>query len=182
MDTATEAGTLGDRAYVGPSLATQDAIFTSLKKAETPVLRQVRRVIMEGVTGHKTLEMIAKQLHDYFSPWFTFRRAPMGGKLRANRVGAVNRWPGSSGMASQHVRTTMLTTSTAQHAAAVRGYARRNTEGMQWHLAPGHVDADDCDTHARADVGYGQGIYLPDEAPDLPSHFRCRCHYESVPL
>jgi hypothetical protein len=46
--------------------------------------------------------------------------------------------------------------------------------GVQWQLSPAHAIEDECDELASADVGFGPGVYPPDEFPDAP-HPYCAC-------
>jgi hypothetical protein len=79
------------------------------------------------------------------------------------------------GVASSAAREAMLWQTSLAHGTAVRASARASGDFVRWTLAPDHPDHDACDEVAEADVGYGPGVYLPDDVPDYPRHARCRC-------
>jgi hypothetical protein len=50
----------------------------------------------------------------------------------------------------------------------------------RWHLSETHPKADECDVLAMQDVGYGPGMYTPEDWPDAP-HPYCGC-FQDAPI
>jgi hypothetical protein len=59
---------------------------------------------------------------------------------------------------------------------------KKANRGLKWRLSYRHKDHDTCDSNAKRDVGFGDGVYLPGHEPRIPSHYGCRCYYEPVNL
>lgn len=153
----------------------------SLRRNRASVVRQADLVVARGIAASAPAREVGHQLGDYFSPFFAPRRAETGGLRRAERRGAIESWPGRSGMASQHARALMLFQATAGHARTTRRLAERDGFGLRWNLSAGHAEADECDTHAhRGDLG--RGVYSPRNFPRMPSHPQCRCFTTTVDL
>jgi hypothetical protein len=68
------------------------------------------------------------------------------------------------------------------HGLGARARAKVDGRGVRWVLSPLHPKRDHCDTNAERDVGYGPGVYPPEEVPDYPDHDHCMCHLEPVDL
>lgn len=73
------------------------------------------------------------------------------------------------------------------HTEAVRAHGlavidEAGTRGglVRWVVSPTHRGRDECDAKARANSGYGAGVYPPDSVPGFPSHPFCRCRLVQV--
>lgn len=83
-------------------------------------------------------------------------------------------------MSSQHARLVMLTETTRSHSEAMIRTALRDGSYLKWNLSSAHAHSDVCDSKARADLGYGRGVYPANQVPPIPTHPRCRCYLSSV--
>jgi len=144
------------------------------------VLDQTGALLLVGIAAKMAASMVASRVRQYFSPWFSTYRDANGKLLHTNRLGAVAQWPGRSGMASAHVRLVMLTETTRSHSEAMIRTALRDGSLLKWNLSGAHSRSDVCDSKARADSGYGRGVYLASQVPAIPSHPNCRCWLSSV--
>lgn len=164
-------------------MATLDpvAVLDSLRRADARALAQVRRVLVRAAAAAETVRSVARRLRRYLSPWASPRRDATGALLRAGRA-VPGSWPGQPGAASAHDRMLIETLASEAHGEAVVRAAAARRRGVRWLLSPGHVEADECDEKARRDVGHGRGVYPPGSVPEYPSHPRCRCVLETVPL
>ena len=150
----------------------------SVGAGQPNVLEQTGALLLRGIAAGLPAMEIAKQVRQYFSPFFAPRRDARGDLARASRQGAVRSWPGRAGMASQHARLVMLSETTAAHFRTQRRLALRDDELLRYHVSHKHRAIDECDRLERQDVGFGTGLYDPADAPALPRHGRCRCWYE----
>jgi len=157
-------------------------IYRSLSVAQMGVISQTGALLSRGIALGHTARRIADSVRQYFSPFYSTYRSETGKLLHTARKGAIEHWPGRAGMASQHARMKMLTETTDAHARTMVQLAQRDGMGLRWRLSGNHPKTDVCDGHARRDSGYGRGIYLPGDLPPLPTHNRCRCSVEAVPL
>ncbi len=167
----------GDVAMFEAATATRPAQH-SLITSRQGVLRQTTALLLSGVKQELAATAVARTVRQYFSPFFAPRRDASGTLLRADREGAIRYWPGRAGMASERVRLVMLTETTAAHGRTMRRIARRDDELIRYTLSILHIERDSCDERARRDVGFGPGLYLPNDAPSVPEHPRCRCYFE----
>lgn len=153
--------------------------YRTLETDRSSVLRQAGAILTRGIAADLAASVIARQVRQYFSPWFAARRDATGALRRADRQGAITHWPGQAGMASQHVRLVMLYQTGWAHGQVIRHIAERDRLDVRWNLSYQHQETDVCDQHARRDVGLGAGIYPFDDAPPVPQHPRCRCYYST---
>jgi hypothetical protein len=160
------------------TLASSGQAWLALATDRPSVMGQTAALLLHGVVGQLPASEVAKRVKQYFSPFFAPRR-DAGGAILRDRQGAVRSWPGRAGMASQHVRLVMLSETTAAHGRTMRRLARRDGDLIRYTLSIRHLERDDCDANAKRDVGFGPGLYLPDSAPAVPAHPRCRCYYEN---
>lgn len=160
-------------------LASSGQSWLALDTDRPSVIGQTAALLLRGVVQQLPAKDIAKQVKQYFSPFFAPRRDASGAVLR-EREGAVRSWPGRAGMASQHPRLVMLSETTAAHGRTMRRLARRDGQLLRYTLSLKHLERDACDANARQDVGFGPGLYLPDDAPSVPAHPRCRCYFENA--
>lgn len=52
--------------------------------------------------------------------------------------------------------------------------------GYRWRLSDSHPVVDQCDYFAKADFGWGAGVYKKDRLPPIPSHPQCLCYLTEV--
>lgn len=147
--------------------------YRALETDRASVLGQTGAILARGIAANIAATVIARQVRQYFAPWFAARRDATGTLRRADRQGAIQHWPGQAGMASQHVRLVMLYQTTWAHGRVIRSIAARDRLDVRWNLSYQHQETDICDQHARRDVGLGPGIYPFDDAPPVPQHPRC---------
>jgi hypothetical protein len=152
--------------------------YQSLRLAEPMVTSQIGMLLLRGASMQLPVGAVARTISNYLSPWFAPRRDAAGHLLRGDRLGAIRSWPGRAGQASAHVRGLMLFETTSGHARGMKRVAQREDRLLRWTLSLNHRERDACDANARQDVGYGAGLYPPDQLPALPAHFRCRCYAE----
>lgn len=163
-------------------------VTRALRTDRQSVLDQTGALLLVGIAGRMAASVVASRVRQYFSPWFSQYRDASGQMLHVNvninvkgtvvrteRLGAVQHWPGKAGMASQHPRTVMLTETTRAHGETMIQRAEREGLGLLWNLSSAHAKTDICDGKAKADTGYGRGVYRPSEVPEIPTHPRCRC-------
>jgi hypothetical protein len=157
-------------------------VVRTLQGSQPAILEQSTALLLAGVAKGLTNSQMAKQLRQYFAPFFSPRRSVTGKLMRADRKGAVRSWPGRAGMASNLARSVMLDQSGRMHARTTYRLAVQNNLGLQYSLSYQHRDNDECTFLRYQDVGYGPGIYPADDAPQVPRHRRCRCYYSTAPL
>jgi len=161
-----------------PITEQMDEVLTvtrALRTDRETVLDQTGALLLVGIVGKMAASTIARNVKSYWSPWFSQYRDVNGKLLHTERMGAIQHWPGKAGMASAHARTVMLTETTRAHSEAMIRAALRDEAYLKWNLSAGHSGSDACDDKAKADLGYGRGVYPPDQVPPIPSHPRCRC-------
>lgn len=152
-------------------------ITASILLARQIVFKQTDKLLVRGITLGLTPLQVASTVRQYFMPFYATRRDAAGNIVR-DRMGAVQSWPGKAGMASAHVRMAMLTETNAMHYRTIVRVAERDNRLLRYHVSHKHLQIDECDRLERADVGFGGGVYPPNEAPRVPRHPRCRCWYE----
>ncbi|MDQ3124156.1 MAG: hypothetical protein M3Q74_00925, partial [Pseudomonadota bacterium] len=116
---------------------------------------------------------VADEVGRYFSPRLATRRNAAGALVRTG-IG-IGSWPAAPGQAFQHARLVMLTETTRAHGHATVRLAGERGRFVKWNLSSSHPRPDDCDSKARADSGFGPGVYRPSDFPAMPTHPRCRC-------
>ena len=179
----------------GEGLDEISTVSQALTTDRQSVLDQTGALLAVGIAAKMAASQIARNVRQYYSPWFSQYRDASGkvlhatvnisvqGKVvRTERLGAVQHWPGKAGMASQHPRTVMLTETTRAHGETMIQRAEREGLGLVWNLSSAHAKTDVCDGKAKADTGYGRGVYRPSEVPEIPTHPRCRCFLSVVRL
>lgn len=142
------------------------------------VIAQSGALLASGIAGKLAAREVAKRVSDYFNPWFSNRRDAGGVMRREGREGAVKSWPGKSGLASAPSRATMLWQTTAAHGRQSVLIARREGRLLRYRVSHQHLEIDECSLLERRDVGFGIGLYPPDEFPSVPRHRFCRCWAE----
>lgn len=165
-------------AFETASLAPAGQIALSLGSDRPSVIGQSGLLLLRGVVQQLPAREVAKHVRQYFSPWFSQYRDASGKLLHTDRVGAIARWPGQAGMASQHVRLVMLDATSSVHFRTTQRLAVRDDDLLRYHVSHKHLEIDECDRLERQDIGYGPGVYPPDQFPTLPRHRRCRCWAE----
>ena len=165
---------------LGAAITATGTIWRSLGTDRPSVIGQTGALLVRGIAAGAPATEVARTVKQYFSPFFAPRRDENGKLLRADRQGAVRSWPGRAGMASQHARTVMLTETTAAHTRSQLRIALYGDQLMQYTVSRQHKDADVCSDLAKADSGFGPGVYEPRNAPMVPRHPRCRCFYTRV--
>jgi len=153
-------------------------IWRGLGTDRPSVISQSGALLVRGVAANLPARQIARWLADYFSPWFSTYRAADGTLLHDGRIGAIGRWPGQAGMASQQARLVMLWHTGRAHTETMRRLAIREDQLLRYHVSHKHLESDECDIWERRDVGFGSGLYPPDDFPRVPRHGRCRCWAE----
>lgn len=154
-------------------------ITASLILARQIIFKQTDKLLVRGITLSLTPFQVATTVRQYFMPFYASRRDANGNIVRV-RDGAIRSWPGKSGMASAHVRMTMLTETSAMNERTMRSLARRDGRLLRYTLSLKHLERDECDALARQDTGFGAGVYRADEFPGVPRHPRCRCYAEDA--
>lgn len=82
--------------------------------------------------------------------------------------------PGGVSYASMRLGRTEL--NNAFHASAAARYqASPFVQNIEWNLSGSHPRNDICDELANEDVGFGAGVYPPDDVPEKP-HPQCLCY------
>ncbi|MGE0541224.1 MAG: hypothetical protein AB7R89_13705 [Dehalococcoidia bacterium] len=155
-------------------------VWRSLGTDRASVVSQTGALLVRGIAAGVAASVVANEVKQFYSPWFSQYRDEAGKLLHTERAGAVKHWPGRAGMASAHARTVMLTETTAAHSRTQLGIALYNDQLMQYTLSYQHDHPDECTDLSRADNGFGGGVYTPDSAPRVPRHPRCRCFYTRV--
>jgi hypothetical protein len=162
-------------------LASSGQLLLSLASDRANVLGQTGALLLRGVAAGAAAATIAKEVKQYFSPFFAVYRDAKGNLVHEGREGAVKHWPGQAGMASQHARLVMLSETTAAHGRTMMRIAQRDRTLLRYHVSHKHLEIDECDLLERQDVGFGPGLYPPDQFPTVPRHPRCRCWAEPGP-
>lgn len=164
----------------GEGLDEITTVSQALTTDRQSVLDQTGALLLAGIVARQAASMIASRCRQYYSPWFSQYRDVNGKVLHADRVGAIQHWPGKSGLASAHSRLIMLTETTRAHGKVMVRLAERDNLLLKWNLSPQHRDADACSTNARRDNGQGPGVYEARSFPAIPQHPRCRCFASTV--
>lgn len=81
--------------------------------------------------------------------------------------------PGDDGRGA--FRRLFHTEASRAHGLAVIQAAGEAGRLVRWRVSGRHVRADECDAHARRDVGHGGGVYPAGGVPRFPAHPWCRC-------
>ena len=101
----------------------------------------------------------------------------LGGYLQEERAGVVTDKPyGRWG--SYDARRLARTEITAAHGRATIHQAVSNPfiDTVRWALSAGRDDWDcNCEENATAQMGYGEGVYPPEDVPSYPDHPHCMC-------
>jgi hypothetical protein len=138
------------------------------------VLGQPARVLAGAVEGGLDAREVATRLRRFFDPRFAPYRLATGRLVRADVPGALTDWPAASGMGSAPFRLIANHELTQAHRRTTSAIAARMGAHERWLLGPGHRGFDVCDTYARADGGFGPGVYRAGGAPPAP-HPGCGC-------
>lgn len=165
---------------VTEQIETITTVSRALQTDRQSVLDQTGALLLVGIAGKLAASVVARQVRQYFSPFFSTYRDENSKLLHTDRLGAVQHWPGRAGMASAHARLTMLTETTRSHAEATRKRAERDGLYLKWNLSPQHTGTDACSDHADRDDGLGKGVYTARNFPRLPEHPNCRCYASTV--
>lgn len=163
--------------FLRETAASRVQIIESLETARVAVVQQTDKLLVRAIALGWTAAQTARAARQYFAPFYATRRDVTGNLVRV-RDGAVRSWPARAGMASAHIRMTMLTETNAMHFRAISRVASREGRLLRYHVSHKHVEIDECDRLERQDVGFGTGLYPPRSAPKVPRHPRCRCWYE----
>lgn len=145
---------------VTEQIETISTVSRALNTDRQSVLDQTGALLLAGIVARQAASMIAKRVKEYF-----YKRDPA--------TGLVQMWPGRTNMASQHARLVMLTETTRSHSEAMIRTALRDGSYLKWNLSSAHAHSDVCDSKARADLGYGRGVYPANQVPPIPTHPRC---------
>lgn len=145
-----------------------------MREQNDSILLQVLLLFNKSVAQALTINEVIGIIGDFFSPWFATRRAPDGSLTRESRIGVILYWPGTAGMASAPVRRLMLTELQKRYSDGMKQKAYDTGQFMKYNLSPKHTAIDECNENATKDIGFGPGIYPPDQFPDWP-HPRCMC-------
>jgi hypothetical protein len=146
------------------------------------VRRQINEVLKEAIrTGEDSL-IVATKLEQFLDPSFSPVRLKSGRYKPNQRKAILTRSPGRAGYGSTSTRRLARTELSRVHAEATL-YSVAHTPfsvGVRWALSGRHPKADECSVNAEQDSGLGRGVYRVEDAPRMPSHPNCLCHFQPV--
>jgi hypothetical protein len=151
------------------------SVRRGLADARRRAMTQVGRVLIDAAATGRAADAVSLHLGQYADPWYAKRRDATGVLRRVTRTGARVSWPAVPGNASLPARHLMVSETITAHGHASTARALTTPGALvRWDLAPWHDDKDDCDRNAKRDVGFGPGLYPPQNVPPRP-HIGCVC-------
>jgi len=151
------AGLVGAGAPVPPGTP---ALAQRVTAAGDETRRQVRARVAWHVANGTPVQAAATEIAGLLRPTT---------RTEAGRPGGTD--------ATYAARRLIANETRAAHATATVTAARASGGRylVRWTLAESHDHDDECTAHAARNVGYGPGVYRPNDAPDCPEHPNCRC-------
>jgi hypothetical protein len=151
-------------------------------RARREVRSQIDRVLREAIANGTDALEVAELLEQYLDPSRAPVRNQFGRLIRNQRKSIVTKSPGRGGAGSFFARRISRTEISRAHALATEQAAIRNpfVTGIRWTLSGSHPRSDPCNVNAERDSGLGPGVYDPAQAPVMPQHPHCLCHWQPV--
>lgn len=151
-------------------------------RARREVRSQIDRVLREAIANGTDALEVAEILEQYLNPELAPVRNQLGRLIRNQAKVIVTRSPGRAGAGSFFARRLTRTEISRAHAVATEQAAIRNpfVTGIRWTLSGSHPRTDPCNVNAERDSGLGPGVYNPANAPRMPEHPMCLCHWQQV--
>lgn len=149
---------------------------------EKDVRRQINEVLREAIRTGEDALIVAEKLEQFLDPDFSPLRMKSGKYTPNQRKAILTNAPGRAGMGSTPARTLARTEISRVHAAATL-YSVDHTPfaiGVRWSLSGAHPRGDECNDHAEKNSGLGKGVYETKNAPRMPAHPNCLCHFQAV--
>ncbi len=167
------------RSWVDPNgYRLSDRLWRSRKAVRDQIDQVLRNAIANGTDALDVADILEQFLNPDYAPV----RNALGRLIRNQIKGIVTRAPGRSGYGSFFARRIARTEISRAHAEATRLAALRNpfAQGIRWTLSGSHPREDECSELANRDIGLGRGVYEPENAPRMPQHPQCLCHWQTV--